>query len=127
MLTNTKIWYLIFLHFWYLRLNLLEHIIYVSMGRYEYIFLHYLRCTCHQIVSFLEDEDASAVIFMKPNDGSVLDRDSANENDGCLIDNIAGSQLNAPAEALLSDGRRIKSVKLTETIKVSMRNKLANN
>ena len=64
---------------------------------------------------------------MKPNDGSALDRDSANENDGCLIDNFAGSQLNAPAEALLSDGRRIKFVKLTETIKVSMRNKFANN
>ena len=78
------------------------------MGRYEYIFLYFLRYTCHEIVSILEDEDASAVIFMKPNDGCASDEDSANENDECLIDNLAGSQLNPPAEALLSDGRRIK-------------------
>ena len=45
---------------------------------------------------------------MKPNDGCTSDEDSANENDRCLIDNLAGSQLNPPAEALLSDGRRIK-------------------
>ena len=62
----------------------------------------------HEIVSILEDEDALAVIFMKPNDGCASDEDSANENDGGLIDNFCGSQLNAPTEALLSDGRRIK-------------------
>ena len=39
---------------------------------------------------------------MKSNDGCASDEDSANENDGCLIDNFPGSQLNAPAEALLS-------------------------
>ena len=78
------------------------------MGRYEYIFLYFLRYTCHEIVSILEDEDASAVIFMKPNDGCASDEDSANENDGCLTDNLAGSKLNPPAEALLSDGVRIK-------------------
>ena len=60
------------------------------------------------IVSILEDEDASAVTFMKPKDGCASDEDSANENDGCLIDNLVGSQLNPPAEALLSDERRIK-------------------
>ena len=79
------------------------------MGRYEYIFLCFLRYTCHEIVSILEDEDASAVIFMKSNDGCASDIDSANENDGCLIDNFPESQLNALAEALLSDGRRIKT------------------
>ena len=78
------------------------------MGRYEYIFLDFFRYACHEIVSILEDEDASAVIFMKPNDGCASDEDSANENDGCLIDNLAGSQLNPPAQALISDGRRIK-------------------
>ena len=62
----------------------------------------------HKIVSILEDEDASAVIFMKSNDGCASDEDFANENDGCLIDNFPGSQLNVPAEALLLDGRRIK-------------------
>ena len=78
------------------------------MGRYEYIFLDFLRYTCREIVSILEDEDASAVIFMKPNDGCASDEDSANENDGCLIGNLAGSQFNPPAEALISDRRRIK-------------------
>ena len=97
------------------------------MGRYEYIFLYYLRYTCHEIVSFLEDKDESAGIFMKPNDGSTSVKDSANENDERLIDNFPVSLLNAPAEAVLSDGRRIKFVKLTETIKVSMRSKFTNN
>ena len=78
------------------------------MGRYEYIFLYFFLYTCHEIVSILEDEDASAVTFMKPNDSCASDGDSANESDGCLIDNLAGSQLNPPAEALLSDGPRIK-------------------
>ena len=78
------------------------------MGRYEYIFLYFLRYTSHEKVSILEDEDASAVIFMKPNDGCASDEDSVNKNNGCLIDTVAGSQLNPPAEALLSDGRQIK-------------------
>ena len=78
------------------------------MGRYEYILLYFLRYTCHEIVPILENEDASAVIFTKPNDGCASDEESANENDGCLIDNLAGSQLNPPAETLLSDGQRIK-------------------
>ena len=45
---------------------------------------------------------------MKPNDGCASDVDSANKNDGCLTDNLAGSKLNPPVEALLSDGWRIK-------------------
>ena len=51
------------------------------MGRYEYIFLYFLQYTCHETVSILEDEDAPAVIFIKPNDGCASDEDSANEND----------------------------------------------
>ena len=78
------------------------------MGRYKYIFLYFLRYTCHEIVSILEDENALAVIFMRSNDGCASDEDSVKENDGCLIDNFPGSQLNEPAEALLSDGWRIK-------------------
>ena len=81
---------------------------YVPMGRYQCIFLYFLRYTCHEIVPILEDEDASAVIFMKSNHGCASDEDSANENDGCLIDNFSGSQLSAPAEALLSGKRQIK-------------------
>ena len=45
---------------------------------------------------------------MKPNDGCVSYQNSANKNDGGIIDNFTESQLNAPAEALFSDGRRIK-------------------
>ena len=78
------------------------------MGRYGNIFLDFLRYTCYEIVFILEDEDASAVIFMKPNDGCASDEESANENDGCLIGNLTRSQLNPPAEALISDGRLIK-------------------
>ena len=78
------------------------------MGKYEYIFLYFLQYTCHEIVSILEDEDASAVIFMKTNNVCASDEDSANKNDEYLVDNLAGSQLNPPAEALVSDGRRIK-------------------
>ena len=78
------------------------------MGRYENIFLYFLRYTCHETESILEREDASAVISMKLNDGCASDEDSANKNDGCLTDSLARSKLNPPAKALLSDGRRIK-------------------
>ena len=87
-------------------LNILEHT--CTNGQIRVHFSMLFRYTCHEIVSILEGEDASAVIFMKSNDGCASDEDSANENDGCLIDNFPGSQLNAPAEALLSDGRRIE-------------------
>ena len=56
----------------------------------------------------LENEGASTSIFMKPNDGCASDKDFANEYNGGLIDNLPGNQLNAPAETLLLDGRRIK-------------------
>jgi len=69
--------------------------------------LHFFRYTCHEIVLIFEDEEASAVIFIEPNDGCAFDEDSADEDDGDLIDNLTGGQLNAPAEALLSDGHRI--------------------
>ena len=55
------------------------------------------RYTCHKIVSIVEDEDASAAIFIEPNDGCASDEDSADEDDGGLIDDLPGSQLNAPA------------------------------
>ena len=46
---------------------------------------------------------------MKPNDGYASDEDSAYKNNWGLIDNLAENQLNAPAKALLSDGRRTKT------------------
>ena len=78
------------------------------MGRYQYIFLYFLRYTCHEVVSILEDEDVSAVIFMKSNHGCASDEDSANKKDGYLIDNFFGSRLNAQAEAFISGKRQIK-------------------
>ena len=61
-------------------------------------------------MSILENEDASATIFIKPkNGGCTLEEDSADKGNRGLIDNLSGSQLNAPAEALLSGGCRIKS------------------
>ena len=59
------------------------------MDKYEYIVMYFLRYACHEIVSIQEDEDASAVIFMKTNDGRASHEDSANENDGGLIDNFS--------------------------------------
>ena len=71
--------------------------------------MYFFRYACDEIVSILEDGDASVVIFLKPNNGWASDEDSANENNGGLrIHNFSGSQLNALAEALLLDGRRIK-------------------
>ena len=67
----------------------------------------FFRYTCHEIVPILEEEDAFAAIFTETNDGCASEEDSADEDDGSMIDNLTGSQLNAPTEALLSDGRRI--------------------
>ena len=53
---------------------------------------------------------------MKPNDGCASDEDSADENDEGLIDNFSGSKLNAPAEALLWYGRRIKICQTDQSI-----------
>jgi len=60
--------------------------------------LHFFRYTCHEIVLILEDEDASAAIFIEFNDGCASDKDFADKDDGSLIDNLIGIQLNAPTE-----------------------------
>ena len=54
---------------------------------------------------------------MKPNDGCASDEDIVSENYGGLIDNFSGSQLNALAEALLSDGHRIKNCQTDQSNK----------
>ena len=74
----------------------------------DYIFLYVFKCTCHEIVSSFKDEDVSTAIFIEPNDGYASDEDSADENDGGLLHNLPQSQINAPGEALVSDGRRKK-------------------
>ena len=45
---------------------------------------------------------------MEPKGGCASDKISADEDDRGLIDNLNGSQLNAPAEALHLYGHRIK-------------------
>ena len=68
---------------------------------------------CHRRVFILDNEDASAAIFIEPNDDCASNEDSAVEDDGGLFDILSQSQLNAPAEDLLSNGRRI-TVRQTE-------------
>ena len=77
------------------------------MGRYEYIFLYFFRYTWHEIVPILEDEEVSPAIFIKTELCCASNEDFANDDDGGLINNFPVSQLNAPAKALLSDGRQI--------------------
>ena len=101
MLTNTKIWYLLFSVLPVFKLKLSGTYMYQRADKSTF-FCTFFRYTCHEIVSIREDEDASAAIFIEPSDGCASDEDSADEDDGGLIDNLPGSQLNAPAEALLS-------------------------
>ena len=46
-------------------------------------------------------------LWNRKKDGCASE-DFAGKDNGGLIDNLPGSQLNSPAKALLSDGRRIK-------------------
>ena len=56
----------------------------------------------HDVLSALEEEEtkAMAIVYTKPNSGGITDEDSADEDDGGLIHNISGNQLNAVAEAV---------------------------
>lgn len=54
----------------------------------------------------LEDEDTPAAVYIEPTNDELTDEDSAEEDEGGLIDNLSGKQLNAPAEAVFLDGRR---------------------
>ena len=51
----------------------------------------------------------TAIVHIEPNDGGITDEDFAAEDDGGLVDNLSGNQLNAVAEAGLPDGRRINN------------------
>ena len=80
------------------------HICYVGQKRVQFSVLNiccrYL--TCHDVLSALEEEETSAmaIVFIEPNDGRITDEDSADEDDGGLVDNLSGNQLNAMAEAV---------------------------
>lgn len=45
-------------------------------------------------------------MYIEPTNDELTDEDSAEEDEGGLIDNLSGKQLNAPAEAVFLDGRR---------------------
>ena len=49
------------------------------------------------------------MMHIVPNDGEITDANSAEEDDGGLVDNLSGNQLNAVAESVLLDGRRINN------------------
>ena len=56
----------------------------------------------HDVLSAFEEKKTSAMAmaYIKPNNGGITDEDSADENDGGLVDNLSGNQLNAVAEAV---------------------------
>lgn len=61
------------------------------------------------VVAMIEETEETEVtgIFIEPPHGNVSDEDSAEEDNGGLIDNLSSMQLQANAECVLSDGRRI--------------------
>ena len=71
-------------------------------------FCTFFRYMCHKIASILENEDASAAIFIEPNDSCTSNEEYADKDDEGLIDNLSRSLLNAPVEAWVSNGRRMK-------------------
>ena len=48
-------------------------------------------------------------MYIELNDGGITNEDSTDEDDGGLVDNLSENQLNAVAEAVLPDGRRINN------------------
>ena len=78
-----------------------------STGQFRVHFLYFLRdFTCHEF-SVIEEDKTPATLLFEPNNGCASDEDSADEDDGGMIDNLSRNQLNAPAQAILPGGRRI--------------------
>lgn len=59
------------------------------------------------IIEEMDDEDDFEGIYIEPPNGNISDEDSAEEDEGGLIDNLSSKQLQANAELVLSKGRRI--------------------
>ena len=79
------------------------HICYAGQKRGQFSVLNvccrYL--TCHDVLSAHEEEiSAMAIVYIAPNNGGITDEDSADKDDGGLVDNLPGNQLNAVAEAV---------------------------
>ena len=56
----------------------------------------------HDVLSAFEEKETSAMamVYIEPNDGRIIDKDSADEDDGGLVDNLSGNQFNAVVEAV---------------------------
>ena len=54
----------------------------------------------HDVLSAFEEEETSAmaIVYIEPNDGEITDQDSVDEDDGGVVDNLSGNQLNAVME-----------------------------
>ena len=67
--------------------------------------------THYDVLSALEEEETSktAIVYIEPNDSGITHEDSAYDDDGGLVDNLSGNQLNAVAETVLPDGRHINN------------------
>jgi hypothetical protein len=74
----------------------------------KYVFRLY---SLKEVLEILEHDDDVAEIFIEPPDAAInSDQDSANEDDGGLVDNLSGSQLRSHAEVVFRDGRRLGEV-----------------
>ena len=77
---------------------------YAPVGRFENIFMTYFQTLYgHEIWSIIEDEDEPVALFVEPHDGYVSDEDSADNDDGLLVNILTGNQVNAPAEAVFPE------------------------
>ena len=61
--------------------------------------------TNHEIMSMLESKNFPAEIYIQRSDGKVINEDFGDEDDGGLLDNLYGNQLNAPSAFSLSGGQ----------------------
>ena len=73
-----------------------------------YVSLYCFFCrslSVHEISALLEEENRNAKVYIKPNDlGLLIDKDSANEDDSGLVDNLSNRQLATNAEAVFNNG-----------------------
>ena len=78
--------------------------IHATLGRSEYNFQ--FKCLLqvsdvHNVLSAFEEETSvMAMVYIEPNDGGIIDEDSADEDDEGLVDNLSGNQLNEVVEAV---------------------------
>ena len=77
---------------------------YAGQKRVQFSGLNYCcrYLTCHDVLSALEEEKTSAmaIVYIEPNDGEITNEDSADKDNGGLVDNLLGNQLNAVVEAV---------------------------